>query len=230
MAIEITTFNYPTTPADNIDEVYDWLTENVAGFFPGGIAKDGYNRILCYPIEGDTNTVLAIPFQNTNQASVGFYRAKYATTNQVFCPNGSASTTNAYRKAAVTSCGFVLMADATGATVFVTRTTSGSVCVYTVGSTVYNNVQMYGYFTDLENSNGYASIGTAANVGTLISNNRFISEGQTTSLLPIVFPGGSHTTNMFMTQFTQAGFSANFERVLLDGQEYVYDGFIALKG
>lgn len=231
MAIEVTTFNYPTAPNNNLDEVYDWLVANAAEFFPGGIVKNASRvYIEVFPIEGDNTTRMIIPFATTGNSSAGGIKTKYGMSTYQINPNATSYQSNAYRKAVKTSCGFVLMANSNGATWFVTKTENGNVCTYCLGSKEYGYKTISYIFCDLENDVVPSISGTSySSVAELVSALRPWSGRQFTTLLPIVFTGGTYTTNMLMTPFTQANFSGDLQTVLIDGQEYIYDGFIALK-
>lgn len=235
MAIETTVFNYPTSPNDNIGEVYDWLVENASDYFEGDIEKDTTSkRLLCYvePPGQDNAPRIVIPFYNSAATGNGYVRAKYDTTNVPYNPNGGSYSSASFRRAVKTSCGFVLLSYV-GTTLFVTRTTGGNVCILTNGGTASYNTRAFRYmFGDLEHSSSLAfssySTGTD-DPSTLAPLVRFTSDDQITTLLPVVFPGGTYTDNMFMTQFTQANFYEDLQTVLIDGNEYIYDGFVALK-
>lgn len=233
MAIEITKFNYPGTYAQNIHEVYDWLVANASEYFPGGIVKDtGTYTITCYPIEGDDVTAIRIPFAPTGGSAYGLIRPKYAAAGTNVNPNTGYYQDNAYEAAAKTSYGVVLKAWHYSAW-FVTRTDTGSVCTLAYGtpgasSTVNWNV----FFSDLENDRAASTL-LSSNINSylnLINNIRQKTSWSTTTLLPVTFSCGTYAPDMFMTHFTQADFSGDLRKVLIDGEEYVYDGFIALKG
>lgn len=234
MAIEVTTFNYPTDPNNNINEVYDWLTENAAEYFPGGIVKDNSSKwIACYPIAEDSRTRMAIPFYNNNGTVQGHIITKYMPDDVVAIvnPNATQYYAHAYRKVAKTENGFALLADGTGATWFVARTKDGSVCTVATGTINYNSNAFRFVLADLERGNQYAgSNTTSSNVTQLVTTYRILSGESSTVLAPIVFPSGSYSESLFMTPFSQASFSADLQTVIIDGQEYVYDGLFALKG
>lgn len=231
MAIEMTTFNYPTVPASNIDEVYDWLVANASEYFPGGIVKltsGSERRILCYVEEGDEAPRICIPFNNNTAGSTGYVKARYDTAIYGCNPNSTQYANNAYRKAAKTSNGIAIMAHNSGAVWFVSRTKSGHVCVCAYGSPTFNASQYYLVISDLE-KRSYGSPNVMNNFLALVSSYRLRSEAERTALVPVVFDGGDYTENLYMTPFTQAAFSANLHIVNFDGQEYAYDGLIALK-
>lgn len=231
MAIEVTAFNYPTSYAQNIDEVYDWLNENAAEYFPGGITKDtSSKRIYCYPIEGDSQTGIAIPFYNYSNNVQGYMKTKYDSDQAVVNPNSTSYYDNAYKKAAKTDHGIAILANS-GATAYIGRSDNGNICAIMEGSPAYNAGNQWRYvFGDLENSSFCATSPAAATLMAMYTTIRLISNGQTTVLVPMVFPGGSYSTSLFMTPFTQANFMMDLQTVLIDGQEYVYDGLFALKG
>lgn len=81
---------------------------------------------------------------------------------------------------------------------------------------------------DMEGGNPLVS--TQGYLAAIVGVYRIFPEAEATVLSPIVFDGGDHTTNLLMTPFSQAWFSANLQVVNIDGQEYVYDGLFALKG
>lgn len=230
MAIETTVFNYPTDPNNNINEVYDWLTENAAEYFPGGITKDtSAKRIHCYPIEGDSQTGIAIPFYNNSSNVQGYMKTKYDTGQAIVNPNSTAYYSSAYKKAAKTDHGIAVLANS-GATMYIGRADNGNVCAVLEGTSNYNNNNWRFVLGDLENSSYCVdgpSASTASNIAIVSS---IIRNGQTTVLTPVAFPGGSYSTSLFMTPFTQANFMMDLQTVLIDGQEYVYDGLFALKG
>ena len=234
MAIEVTDFNYPSSHAQNINEVYDWLTENAVEYFPGGIVKDGSsNWIACYPTAEDSRTRMAIPFYNNNNAVQGHIITRYTPDDRVAIvnPNATGYNAHAYRKAVKTENGFALLADGTGATWFVSRTEGGTVCTVAIGTNTYNSTNSFRFvLADLERGNQYAGSALTGSVNALVSEHRMLSGGSHTVLVPIVFPGGTYSTNLLMTPFSQANFSADLQTVLIDGQEYVYDGLFALKG
>lgn len=232
MAIEVTTFNYPTVHTSNIDEVYDWLVVNASEYFPGGITKltSGTElRILCYTEEGDEAPRICIPFRNNSAMYTGYVKARYDTAIYALNPNSSQYGSNAYRKAAKTSNGIAIMAHGSGAVLFVSRTTSGHVCVCASGSPAYNSTQFYLVASDLEKKS-FGSPNVMSSLQALVNSYRLLSEAERTTLVPVVFDGGDYTENLFMTPFTQAAFSADLQTVLIDGQDYVYDGLFALKG
>lgn len=230
MAIEITNFNYPTDPNNNINEVHDWLVANASELFPGGIVKDASNMLIrCYPIEGDDQTQMAIPFYNSKSSFTGYVKARYDTTIYALNPNAMQYGSNAYRRAAKTSNGIAIMAHHSGAVLFVSRTTSGHVCVCASGSPTHNATQFYLVLSDLENKS-FGSPNVMSNLPALVNSYRLRTEADHTTLVPIVFDGGDYTENLCMTPFTQAIFNANLQEVNIDGQEYVYDGLFALKG
>lgn len=230
MAIEVTTFNYPTVPNSNIDEVYDWLVANASEYFPGGIVKDtSANRINCRPLADDLATVFCIPLYNSNTNAQGYVKPKYGTVTPAN-PNANIYGGNAYRKAFKTSNGVALMAHGTGASVFITKTSLGHTCVMMegTGSIKDNSGAMRFVLADMEGGNPLVS--TQGSLATIVNVYRIFLEAEATVLSPIVFAGGDHTTNLLMTPFSQAGFSASLQVVNIDGQEYVYDGLFALKG
>lgn len=229
MAIEMTTFNYPTDPNNNINEVYDWLVANASEFLPGGITKVAGNMIIrCYPIEGDNRTQMVIPFYNRNGDSAGCLFPKYATTTYQVNPNGTVYATSAYSKAVKTSSGVVLLANS-GATWFVTKTETGSVCTYAIGSPDYTQNRPGVAACDFENDGIPVVRGEFNLMSDLVADLRHISGGGVTALVPFVFPCGTYSTNLLYTPFTQATFYGDLQTVVIDGQEYVYDGLIALK-
>lgn len=232
MAIEVTAFNYPTDPINNINEVYDWLVANASEYFPGGIVKNAdvnHRYIRCYPIEGDDRTQMVIPFYNSNGNAAGCLFPKYATTTYQVNPNGGTYTTNAYRKAAKTPYGVALLANS-GATWFVTKTETGSVCTYAIGSQSLNTNRPGVAACDLENDRIPVIRGAFNSMSELVTDLRHISGGGATALVPFVFPCGTHSTSLLYTPFTQATFYGDLQTVVIDGQEYIYDGLIALKG
>lgn len=232
MAIEITNFNYPTVPNSNIDEVYDWLVENASEYFPGGITKifSGQDhRIVCYIEEGDDAPRICIPFDNFSAQYSGYVKARYDAAIYGCNPNSTSSSSYAYRKAVKTSNGIAIMAHYSGAVWFVSKTASGHTCVCAYGSPVYNSTQYYLAFSDLEKKS-FGSPNVMSNLSELVNSYRLRTEADHTTLVPIVFDGGDYTENLCMTPFTQAIFSANLQIVNIDGQEYVYDGLVALKG
>lgn len=232
MAIEVTTFNYPTDPNNNINEVYDWLVANASEYFPGGIVKffsGAERRILCYVEEGDEAPRICIPFYNSSPTYTGYVKARYDTAIYGCNPNSTTYSGNAYRRAAKTSNGIAIMAHGSGAVLFVSRTTSGHVCVCASGSPAYNATQFYLVLSDLEKKS-FDSPNVMSNLSALVNSYRLRTEADHTTMVPIVFNGGDYTENIFMTPFTQANFSADLQTVIIDGQEYVYDGLFALKG
>lgn len=232
MAIEVTTFNYPTVHTSNIDEVYDWLVVNASEYFPGGITKltSGTElRILCYTEEGDEAPRICIPFRNNSAMYTGYVKARYDTANYACNPNSTAYSGNAYRKAVKTSNGIAIMAHYSGAVWFISKTASGHVCVCASGSPTYNSTQYYIVLSDLEKKS-FGSPNVMSNYSALVSSYRLLSAADHTTLVPIVFDGGDYSENLCMTPFTQANFAADLQTVLIDGQEYVYDGLFALKG
>lgn len=231
MAIEVTTFNYPTDPNNNINEVYDWLVANASEYFPGGIVKlfsGAERRILCYVEEGDEAPRICIPFYNSSPNYTGYVKARYDTAIYGCNPNSTSYSGNAYRKAAKTSNGIAIMAHGSGAVWFVSRTTSGHVCVCAYGSPTYNTTQYYLVISDLEKKS-FGSPNVMNSFPALVNSYRLRSEADRTALVPIVFDGGGYTENLCMTPFTQANFTADLQTVLIDGTEYIYDGFVALK-
>lgn len=231
MAIEVTTFNYPTDPDNNINEVYDWLVANASEYFSGGIRKlsGSDRRILCYIENGDEAPRICIPFYNSSEQYTGYVNARYDTAIYVCNPNSMSYSVNAYRRAAKTSNGIAIMAHGSGAVWFVSRTTSGHVCVCACGSPAYNSSQFYLVISDLEKKS-FGSTNVGSSLGALVNSYRLRSEAERTALVPVVFDGGDYTENICMTPFSQAGFSASLQVVNIDGQEYVYDGLFALKG
>lgn len=231
MAIEVTTFNYPTDPNNNINEVYDWLASNASEYFPGGITKDtSVKRIYCNPIEGDVQTVMGIPFYTIGSNAQGYIKTKYDTGQAIVNPNSSAYTSSAYKKAVKTDHGIAILANS-GATMYIGRADNGNVCIIMEGSPAYNTSNQWRYVIgDLENSSYCVDGPIGATLMAMYSASRLITNGQTTVLVPMVFPGGSYSTSLFMTPFTQANFMMDLQTVLIDGQEYVYDGLFALKG
>lgn len=230
MAIEMTTFNYPTDPNNNINEVHDWLVANASEYFPGGFEIDSSRKlILCRALADDLATVIAIPFYNSNAGAIGYIKPKYGIVTTVN-PNADTYNINAYRKAFKTSSGVALMAHGIGASVFITKTSLGHTCVMMEGTGNYNgnNTLMRFVLADMEGGNPLVS--TQGTLATIVGIYRIFPEAEVTVLSPIVFDGGDHTTNLLMTPFSQAAFSANLQIVNIDGQEYVYDGLFALKG
>lgn len=231
MAIEVTTFNYPTVPANNIDEVYDWLMANVSEYFPGGIVKDTHqHQILCFCFERDGTGMVAIPFLGNNSGSAGYIRTRYSTGAETVQPNGPNTSTNGYNKAVKTSCGFALCANSNGATWFFSKTDTGTVCICAVSSYAYNTQQYCVVFADLGGDINAIKRGGHTNMHELHDAFVFSHGMGVTAMAPVCFKCGSYTDNLLYTPFTQTTFDGGLQTVLIDGQEYVYDGMIALKG
>lgn len=229
MAIEITNFNYPTDPNNNINEVYDWLVENASEYFPGGIETEiSTKRIACTPIEGDAVTRIMLPFYPDTDSGTGYLRPKYSTEIWRWNPNGTGYSTHSFSKAAKTDSGIMLLSDS-GLSLAVSRTKLGNVCACAIGTTYYSNPVVRLIATDLENDRVPITTETCSNYATFLSRFRLAAGMPITILLPIAFTGGTYTENVYVTPFTQANFNGDLQPVLFNGQEYIYDGFVALK-
>lgn len=231
MAIEVTTFNYPTVPKSNIDEVYDWLVANVSEYFPGGIVKDTQQwRILCYQVENDVHGIAVIPFFANNQSDAGYVYTKYGTDVITIHPNGSSTNTNGYNKAAKTNCGFVLCANSNGATWFFSRTNTGTVCIVASSANAYNVTALRMVLTDLGGDREAIIRGGHSTMYELHEAFRLKKEMDITAMVPVCYNCGSYTDDLLYMPFTQTEFDGGLKTVLIDGQEYVCDGLFALKG
>lgn len=232
MAIEVTTFNYPTVPQSNIDEVYDWLVANASEYFPGGIVKDATQwRILCYQVEGDVHGIAVIPFSGRTEADAGYVYTKYGTGIVMVQPNGQSTSAHGYKKAAKTNYGFVLCADLIGATWFFSKTNTETVCICAVSSVTYNTTgQWKMVLADLGGDGEVVNRGSHTSMYELHHAFRFGEEMGITAMVPVCFNCGSYAVNLLYTPFTQTTFDGGLQTVLIDGQEYVYDGLFALKG
>lgn len=230
MAIEVTTFNYPTVPSSNIDEVYDWLVANASEYFPGGIVKDTpHQQILCFSFERDEPGMAAIPFSGNNSGEAGYIRTKYSTGAETVQPNGPNTNRNGYNKAVKTSCGFALCANWNGGTWFFSKTNTGTVCTFAVSSYSWNSNQYCMVFADLGGDINAIKRGGHASIYELHSAFRLANGMGITAMVPVCFNCGSYAGNLLYTPFTQTTFDGGLQTVLVDGQEYVYDGLIALK-
>lgn len=231
MAIEVTTFNYPTVPKSNIDEVYDWLVANVSEYFPGGIVKDTKQwRILCYQVESDVHGIAAIPFYSLRESDAGYIYTKYGTGIIMVQPNGPNTNTNGYNKAVKTSCGFALCANSNGGTWFFSKTNTGTVCTFAVSSYSWNSDQYCMVFADLGGDINAIKRGGHTSIYELHNAFRFANGMGITAMVPVCFNCGSYAGNLLYTPFTQTTFDGGLQTVLINGQEYVYDGLVALKG
>lgn len=232
MAIEVTQFNYPGAYRQNINEVYDWLVANASDYFPGGIVKDtNLYAINCYPLENDTVTRIAIPFYNNAASSNGVVRPKYATNDCYVNPNGGYYNDNAYMTAAKTDYGFAIRSYH-GSSWFVSRTENGDVCTVAYGINASNGSNWRMVFSDLANDRAVAEgpFEVNASGSALVPSMIWKQKWLATSFTPLPFFCGTHSPNIFVTFFTQSGTVSNLQRVIFDGVEYVYDGFVALKG
>lgn len=230
MAIEVTNFNYPTVPNSNIDEVYDWLVANASEYFPGGIrALIDTMRIVCYLNDDDNGPRIVIPFRNNTDASSGYLIPAYATEIYRWNPNATSYTNNAYSKAAKTNSGIMLLSTM-GMTLTISRTINGSVCAFTSGGVMYNSTSLRFMATDLENDiQPITTDGANLTYSQYMGTYRVAVSAAATVLLPVTFNCGTHSESMFVTPITQTDFISDLQKVLIDGQEYIYDGFVALK-
>ena len=233
MAIEITTFVNYGNYQQSWGEVGSWLRANATEYFPGGIVdpSDGSWCWYCYPIENDTYTLLKIPFNMTGATQTpGMVRAKNMLSGQIYSPVYNSPNTG-YTKAAKTDNGFCLCHQ-NGSTLFVSKTTEGHICAYAIGTTTQGNSHTYrSLMADLEiDSALVVPYPSYSSVSDALNRRPMMTDCPTTSLLPMAFHEGTYSENLFMTHYTQAIFNGDLQKVLIDGEEYVYDGFIALKG
>lgn len=231
MAIKITTFPYPTSPLDNYPHLLAWLQENAAEYFPGGIiGDDENNKITCYPVADDTNAKLTIPAGITTAA---ICRTKPILTDMTFYYGNSGS----FAGAAVTDHGIVLKANANNGfapTVFISKTTNGDTCMLGAFTGSANSATSYSFrVLDFEKT---ISVRTSFNSSvelirkSLRFDNQAFTYGRTT-LTPICFDTDSYAPDLFLTTFSQDPYNDGTLKIIeLDGEKYLYDGLIALRG
>lgn len=235
MAIEVTNFTGYTGYQTSFAEVGDWLAQNAAEYFPGGIVNPqdrSWTWRLC-PIEGDTTTAAVLAFHAgyASNSAPGSLVPKYASS-AVTCSPAYSSERTGFKMAAKTSNGVVLCHE-NGNTWFFSKTNEGHTCVVAHGDTRNNVASWRAYATDLENDVDVVTLSSYDGTGTnnFLSQRTILSGCPLTTLLPVVFSRGTWAPNMFMTHYTEAvNADGRLQTVTIDGQEYIYDGFIALKG
>lgn len=232
MAIEVTNFNYPTTPNSNRTEVYDWLVANASEYFPGGIEiSSSSGRISCHAGSDGTLTI-DLPFtESSSSASLGYLEAKYDLEPVSYAPHGEEYNRHSFSRAAKTDKGVVILEERFGRGIFITTTTSGSTCVATLlGNSSSDSGNAHLYLSDLSNKTIYTAWTNAQLTPSILANQfAYLHSAAKTVLVPLVFEGGEHTENLFMVPVSQSQMTYGLEQVTIDGADYVYDGLFALK-
>lgn len=228
MAIEITQFKQYTNYENNYAEVGTWLKQFADAYFPGGVddPPDGSWCWYLYPVEDDTETRVKLPFYggyggNRN----GEIKAKYSTSTA--CNPVWSDPTSCFVKGVKTDNGFALL-NLNGCTWFFSKTNEGHTCIVAHGASTGTTDWLL-LANDLEADSSNEVIARATSKDSLLQNRATVKNCPVTALLPVVFTSGNWAPNLFLTHYTQATFYGDLQKVLIDGQEYIYDGFVALK-
>ena len=233
MAIDIYHVVDTSSKVGNITEVQEYLSATRASMFPGGIEKiingnDG--DLVFYPFEDLSNVNYTIKYTSYGN-NFGNLTAKNGFTCDV---TGDNHTSSIIDQIALVPDGFGLRF-VNGGTVFFGVDTDSNTVVASITkqsdtSTSYASTVCSDFKEENYNS---SRISLRKNVqGTLeqVINQSRQPECPKTLLEPIIFGSGGYSTNIFMTPYTQLNVSSGWLKVLMDGEEYLYNGLFALKG
>lgn len=230
MAVEVTNFSNYANYMGNWAEVGAWLKQFADEYFPGGVVdpSDGSWCWYLYPIENETVPLVKVPFLGgTGGNKNGSVQAKYSSLaylNPVWNEPSSG-----FIKGAKTSNGFALL-HRSGCTWFFSKTNEGHTCIVAHGAGGNNNTWWL-LALDLEMDSSNEVIRSVNSKDVLLQGRATVKNCPVTTLLPVVFTSGTWAPNLFLTHYTEAANAdGTLQTVLVNGQEYVYDGFIALKG
>lgn len=229
MAISIYTVNNITSNGENRDEVEAYLRQNCSALFPGGIGKgdndeNGDKWIVLFPVEDEETPMYSIMYGTS--ASDGLVR----------CGNGCQEVANGMGVSSIIT-HIALAPDglgilfAYGGTVFFGKDSGGRTVVASTTKASSSRVICSDFEESSYPSNRLSLIKTAGLSDLSTAINMLRQTGCPKTLLePVVFGSGGHSTNLFMTPYTELNISSGWQKVLMSGQEYLYNGLFALKG
>ena len=233
MAIDIYHVVDTSSKVGNLTEVQEYLSATRGSMFLGGIEKlingnDG--DLVFYPFEDLTNVNYTIKYTSYSN-SYGYLTAKNGFTCDV---TGDSYTSSIIDQIALVPNGFGLRF-VNGGTVFFGLDTDDNTVV---ASTTKHSSSKVPYASTVcsdfkeENYNSSRISLRKSIQGTLeeVMNQSRQAECPKTLLEPIIFGSGGYSTNIFMTPYTQLNVSSGWLKVLMDGEEYLYNGLFALKG
>lgn len=226
MAINKTIFT-ATTLADSLAEVGAWLTENAAVIGATVSTDESGNVLLTNP-----NGTNFLKFCDNGYSRLGIYiRLDNGTERE---HTRDSTLPPAWSSGYVCTDGLALYAkyekDNTHMWLFIGKTENGDICIMLHEYTSGNGLRTW--YCDIENG---VKIWTA-NVNPSISNLYFLTADKAiarTSFAPICFDSGEAAKSLFFTPQTQypiTNIKTGLEMVIsANGDEYVYNGIVALK-
>lgn len=233
MAIDIYHVVDTSSKVGNITEVQEYLNDTRASMFPGGIEKlingnDG--DLVFYPFENLSNVNYTIKYTSFTN-NYGYLTAKNGFTCDV---TGDGHTSSIIDQIALVPNGFGLRF-VNGGTIFFgldtdDNTVVASITKHSNGSAEYASTVCSDFKEENYNSSRISFRKSIQGTLEQVINQSRQPECPKTLLAPIIFGSGGYSTNIFMTPYTELNISSGWQKVLMSGQEYLYNGLFALKG
>ena len=232
MAEIVETLLDTTSRNNNFIAVYNYLQNNIDGYFDTVEINQNYDSIAL-KINGDSK----ITIQKTS-----YHTIFYSTTGNSTTINGDAwqpelfnkafSTSNGFCLLTVSGYGFFVAKDSNNDTFYVMFSRNGNGWGY-VAFTSSSSERIIGKTQEIGNTTSAAYQNSPAywiqSWFQQYGNSKITDyKTQKTMLEPLMTYEGAYTPNLFLTPYSQ--YTGTVGIIQIDGTDYVYNGYCALKG
>lgn len=225
MAEIVETLLDTTTDVSNFNAIYTWLVSNISGYFDTIEKDDNVEHGTIYlKIGGVTKLRLANP-----TATDGFAADIYSTTIAHTTVNSLKLIDKAYK----TDYGFCLINSSNNRAIFVSKDSNND--TFILGFGVNDSIHKIVFTSSTSERVFYAHWNFGIKYLMIyrwnqLYNGQNLTTGitQKTMLEPLMTYEGSYTPNLFLTPYSQ--YTGTVGIITIDGTDYVYNGYCALKG
>ena len=212
------TYFKETTLDAQAPEVLAWLQANATDYFDS-ITYDAESSVIKCSV-GDKEA-FSVLFSDTNRLTANLKNGAI-----VKAYGGSAAL---LQYGIATDHGIAILVQASNPTwLFITRSDSDSLIMAMMCMASSSSGTAHFYVGDFENSPAWSDVYGSSSSGDLWGKNMSISAALTT-LTPIVLKDyPSYTPNLYIMRFTE--YLGNVGKLIINGEEYFSNGYLALKG